>query len=154
MAPAAKTRRVKLDTFTQTFASKAELVPISLHIDNSTLIVLVDPKQWAGLPATKDGEVQIALAVREGIAALGNDGGGFEQIFQRERPAYLYPLQSVPRYRACGQAAPPQQASGLGMASGCRRGGGMNSFMWRKSKTRAGKSMTQTKCSIHRMDPI
>ena len=56
------------------------LVPISLHIDNSTLIVLVDPKQWAGLPATKDGEVQIALAVREGIAALGNDGGDLNKF--------------------------------------------------------------------------
>jgi len=32
----------------------------------------LDPKQWAGLPATKDAEVQIALAVRESVAALGN----------------------------------------------------------------------------------
>jgi 1-acyl-sn-glycerol-3-phosphate acyltransferase len=31
----------------------------------------LDPKQWAGLPATKDAEVQIALEVRESVAALG-----------------------------------------------------------------------------------
>jgi len=31
----------------------------------------LDPKQWAGLPAGKDAEVQIAFMVRESVAALG-----------------------------------------------------------------------------------
>jgi long-chain acyl-CoA synthetase len=31
----------------------------------------LDPKHWADLPTTKDAEVQIALAVRESVAALG-----------------------------------------------------------------------------------
>ena len=40
--------------------------PVSVRFGHA-----LDPKQWAGLPATKDAEVQIALAVRESVAALG-----------------------------------------------------------------------------------
>jgi len=41
--------------------------PVSIRFGRA-----LDPKQWAGLPATKDAEVQIALAVRESVATLGN----------------------------------------------------------------------------------